>query len=131
MTKKSLLFTLLLASATMPGFGQGRDTVFAVHKLFREKRAAAQGLQAAGSRENTDAKYIGHSPPSAQEARQDALGNTVFTTVGVLKANYYSVENEADVLKLYAEGWSLPSDIRRKLRRKHFHRTAKDLVATQ
>ena len=131
MTKKSLLFTLLLASATMPGFGQGRDTVFAVHKLFREKRAAAQGLQAAGSRENTDAKYIGHSPPSVQEARQDALGNTVFTTVGVLKANYYSVENEADVLKLYADGWRLPSDIRRKLRRKHFHRTAKDLVASQ
>lgn len=114
----------------MPGFGQGRDTVFAVHKLFREKRAAAQGLQAAGDRAKTEAKSIGHSPPSAQEARQDALGNTVFTTVGVLKAGYYSVENEADVLKLYAEGWGLPSDIRRKLRRKHFHRTAKDLVAT-
>ena len=115
----------------LPSFGQGRDTVFAVHKLFREKRAAGEGLQAAGDRANTSAKYAQRTDgrPTAQEARQDALANTAFTVVGMLKAGYYSAENEAEVLKLYAEGWGLPADIRHKLRRKHFHRTAHDLLA--
>ncbi|MBO2009318.1 hypothetical protein J4E00_09670 [Siccationidurans soli] len=102
-----------------------------MHKIFREKRAAGEGLQAAGDKATAEAKYVGHAPPTAQEARQDSLGNTVFTTVGMLKSGYYSAENEADVLKLYTEGWGLPPDIRRKLRRKHFHRTAKDLTANQ
>jgi len=126
-----LLFLLLLTSAAVPGFSQGRDTVFAVHKLFREKRAAGEGLQAAGDKAVTEAKYVGHAAPTAQEARQDALGNTVFTAVGLLKSSYFSPENEAEILKLYAEGWGLPPEIRRRLRRKHFHRTAKDLTANQ
>jgi hypothetical protein len=128
--KNCLLFCLLIVVAGWhPSLGQGRDTVFAVHKLFREKRAAGDGLQATGNKATTEAKYVGHAPPTAQEARQDALGNTVFTTVGLLKSSRYSVENEAEVLKRYAEGWGLAPDIRRKLRRKHFHRTAHDLVA--
>ncbi|MBF9140079.1 hypothetical protein [Hymenobacter properus] len=128
MNKKFLLLGALLLGVVLPGLGQRRDTVFAVHKLFREKRAAARGLQSAGSRETTDANYLGHSPPTAQEARQDALGNTAFTTVGMMKAAYYSPENEAMVLQRYNEGSGLPPDIRRKLRRKHFHRTAEDVT---
>lgn len=128
--KPTLCFCLILIVASLqPSFGQGRDTVFAVHKLFREKRASGEGLQAAGNKATTDAKYVGHAAPTAQEARQNALGNTVFTTVGVLQSSRYSVENEAEVLKRYSEGWGLPPDIRRKLRRKHFHRTAHDLLA--
>lgn len=126
---KNLLLLILLTGLALPGMSQGRDTVFAVHKLFREKRASGEGLQAVGNKATTDAKYVGHAAPTAQEARQDALGNTVFTTAGVLQSSRYSVENESEVLKLYAEGWGLPPDVRRKLRRKHFHRTAHDLSA--
>ena len=126
--KKLLFFGPLLLLA-LPGFGQGRDTVFAVHKLFREKRAAGEGLQAGATRQASNARYLqrhGTLPPP-QQAREDALGNTVFTTAGMFKASRYSVENEAETLKLYGEGWGLPPDIRRKLRRKYFHRTAQDL----
>ena len=126
--KKTLYFGLLLLLA-LPGFGQGRDSVFAVHKLFREKRAAGEGLQAGATREASNARYVQRhgTLPTPQQARENAVGNTVFTTAGVLKASRYSVENEAEVLKLYAGGWGLPADIRRKLRRKYFHRTAQDL----
>jgi len=47
--------------------------------------------------------------------------------VGFLQAQRFSVEREASIIKRYNEGWSIPADIRRKLRRKHFHRTATDI----
>jgi hypothetical protein len=127
--QNKLLLSVLLTSAAMPAFSQGRDTVFAVHKLFREKRACGAGLLDAAPQQKAKALYDeqqGH-PPTAQESRQAALGNTAFTLAGMAKASRYSVENEAEVLKRYAEGWGLPADIRHRLRRKHFHRTAKDL----
>ena len=131
MNKRLFLVGALLAGAVAPGFGQGRDTVFAVRKLFREKRAAGQGLQAAGSRETSDAKYVGHSPPTAQEARQDALGNTAFYLTGAAKATRYSAETETAIIRSYEAGNPIPADIRRKLKRRYFHRTARDLGAPQ
>ena len=111
----------------------GRDTVFAVHKLFREKRASGNGLLAAGDSAASSTKYVQQSANRSTrvEKRPDALGSAAFFGVGALKTSRYSVENEASVLKLYAEGWGLPPDIRRKLRRKHFHRTSRDVLSGQ
>lgn len=33
----------------LPGFGQGRDTVLAVHKLFAQKRGSGEGWAATGA----------------------------------------------------------------------------------
>ncbi|GAA3960593.1 hypothetical protein [Hymenobacter antarcticus] len=111
----------------------GRDTVFAVRKLFREKRASGAGLLAAGYSAASRTKYVQQSANRSTrvEKRPDALGSAVFYGVGMLKDSRYSVENEVSVLKLYAEGWGLPPDIRRKLRRKHFHRTTRDVLSNQ
>lgn len=126
--KKILLVGLAIAGA-IPSFGQGRDTVFAIHKLFCEKRAAGDGLLTAGATTAAGTQYAQrpNGRPTAQEARQDALASTAFTGVGLFKTARYSAENEAKVLKFYAAGWGLPPDLRRKLRRRHFHRTAHDL----
>ncbi|WP_229748932.1 hypothetical protein [Hymenobacter frigidus] len=119
-----------LAQSAVPKLG--RDTVFAVHKLFREKRASGNGLLAAGDSAASSTKYVQQSASSTRvEKRPDALGSAAFFGVGALKTSRYSVENEASVLKLYAEGWGLPPDIRRKLRRKHFHRTSRDVLSGQ
>ncbi len=113
------------------GYGQGRDTAFAVRKLFREKRGNAQNLKS--FRDSTVSQTMADERAgrirSAQDARRDALTNTAFTIAGTLKASNYSPENEAAVLRQYREGGSIPPDIRRKLRRKHFHVTARDVVA--
>jgi len=129
--KKLLLPLLLLPFSTL---GQGRDTVFAVHKLFREKRGSATGYSTASQSARSTEKYEarqsqGGPAATAQERRQDAVGAVAFGTVGVLKGSQYSPEREAEVLSLYAQGFGLPPEVRRKLRRKHFHRTAKDVQA--
>ncbi|WP_052732265.1 hypothetical protein [Hymenobacter terrenus] len=129
------LLSCLLVGLALPGFGQGRDTAFAVHKLFREKRAAGNGFLAAGATATTVAgsQYAqeASSPPTAQETRQNAVAGAAFAGAGMLKAGRYSTENEAYILKRYSEGWSIPPDIRRKLRRKHFHRSARDMEPNQ
>ncbi|HEX8659116.1 MAG TPA: hypothetical protein VF690_16370 [Hymenobacter sp.] len=113
-----------------PGFSQGRDTVFAVRKLFREKRTAGEGLLTAGADIASGTQYAQRPEgrPTAQEARGDGLVSAAFTGVGMAKQTRYSTENEAYILRLYAEGQPIPPDIRRKLRRKHFHRSAKDIL---
>jgi hypothetical protein len=129
---KKLLLPLLLLLA-LPGFGQGRDTVFAVHKLFREKRASGDAKTAAGA--TVAAGTAVGSPlytppqPGGSETAAAVLMGGVPAAMGLLQMGRYSAQNEADVLKLYAEGWGLPPDIRRKLKRRHFKRTAKDVQA--
>ena len=126
--KKYFLMTVLLSGA-LPAFSQGRDTAFAVRKLFREKRGSARSLQS--FRDSTASKALAAEragrPRTAQENRQDALANTAFTMAGLLKASDYSPENEEAVLRHYRAGGAIPPNIRRKLKRKHFHRTADDV----
>ena len=129
---KKIIILAFAFIAPFSAYCQGRDTVFAVHKLFKEKRASSNGWSAASTDATSPAKYgarqaEGH--PTPQEARQDALAGAAFGTVGLLKGNRYSPEREAEVLKGYAEGWGLPPDVRRKLKRKHFKVTAKDVLA--
>ena len=130
--KKSLLFCLL-AGLALPGFGQGRDTVFAVHKLFREKRAGGQGLEAASDSAASKALYERYaqrtgSPHTPQEARQDALASKAFAVAGALKTSHYSTAEEYDLIRRYQAGEPIPANIRRKLKRKHFHRTTRDVL---
>ena len=127
-----LLFCLsltMLLTATLPGFGQGRDTVFAVHKLFAEKQRGGADYSAASAAAVSPTRYTQrpNGRPTAQEARQDALASAAFATVGWLKTDRYSPEREAAIVNDYALGNPIPSDIRCKLRRKHFHLSARDL----
>ena len=119
----------LMLSAAAPALGQGRDTAFAVHKLFRAKRAGGTGYSDAATGAVSPTRYAErpNGRPTAQEARQNALAAAAFGTVGMLKAERYSASREAAIIEGYGLGNPIPADIRRKLRRKHFHRTAKDL----
>ncbi len=130
---KQLLLAAGLLGATLPGFGQGRDTVFAVRKLFREKRGSANGLLDAGAGIARGNQYAQRPDgrPTAQEARGDALASAAFAGTGMFKGTRYSVENEEYLIRSYEAGNPLPAAVRRKLRRKHFHRTARDLSGTQ
>ncbi|MET4073396.1 hypothetical protein [Hymenobacter sp. UYCo722] len=127
-----LPFCALVAALSFatPAFAQGRDTVFAVQKLFREKRADGAGYSAAAGSAVSRAQYTARRPdgrPTAQEARQDVLAGAAFAAVGMVKTERYSAGREAAIIEGYALGNPIPADIRRKLRRKHFHRTAQDV----
>jgi len=126
-----LLTILLLGSVVTSAFGQGRDTAFAIQKLFSQKRGSARGM--ATMRDSMMSKAYNAERAgralTTQEIRQDALVNTTYTMVGMLKAARYSIEEEAYILRLYAAGQPIPATIRRKLRRKHFHVSARDLAA--
>ncbi len=124
---KTFLLLVLLPVA-LPGFGQGRDTVFAVHKLFRQKRGGADattaaGLSAASGSTVGATRYV----PQPADVASALVAGAVPTALGLVGQFRYSAQREAEVLKLYAEGWGLPPDIRRKLRRKYFRRTAADV----
>jgi len=129
---KKLLLPLLLLLA-LPTLGQGRDTVFAVHKLFAEKRSRGEAKTAAGATAGSGAAVWGAINTAPQvdggTVAATAIAGGIPTAMGLLQMGRYSPQHEADVLKLYAEGWGLPPDIRRKLRRKHFRRTADDVRA--
>jgi hypothetical protein len=127
---KKLLPLLFLA---LPALGQGRDTVFAVHKLFAQKRASGEGIAAGGATVGAGAAVGSPLYTAPQVTGPDvataAVMGAVPAALGLLQMGRYSPQREAEVLKLYAEGWGLPPDIRRKLRREHFRRTADDVRA--
>lgn len=128
--KKHLLLSLIVAGA-LPGLGQGRDTAFAVHKLFVQRRGggeawAATGLTAAVD-ESIGRRSISNSATHSNVASAAVFGGVPFV-LGMSQAVRFSQEREAAILKSYAEGWPIPFDIRRKLRRRHFHRTAHDVL---
>lgn len=128
---KKLFLAGGLLGAALPGFGQGRDTAFAIRKLFRQKRGSAERLESfrdSSSNKEYRAQRAG-SPLTGQEIRQNALSNTAFTIAGMVKGATYSAEEEEYVLRLCAAGQPIPPHIRRRLKRKHFHRSAEDVLA--
>ncbi|WP_152559847.1 hypothetical protein [Hymenobacter sp. IS2118] len=132
---KTLLLFCLLLSGTLPAFSQGRDTVFAVRKLFHQKRGSGESMQQTEANNTNPSLYGQQSyaqqtgrPRTAEQTRDDIIVNTAFMVAGALKANAYSAENEAAIIRHYQAGGSIPPAIRRKLKRKHFHRTAKDVL---
>ena len=114
---KKLLLLLLFGAAALPAFSQGRDTAFAVRKLFRQKRGGADGLASLG--------LSGISSPADIPAA--LVMGAVPAVFGLRKAVRYGAAREAAILTSYANGWPVPADIRHQLRRKHFHRTAADV----
>lgn len=126
MKKATLLYCLFAWAA--PGFSQGRDTVLAVHKLFAQKRGNGATWVATGSEAAYDESLGWRSIRSKKDnMTAAAVDGGVPMVVGALQVVRFSPEREAAVVKRYQEGWSIPADIRRKLRRKHFRLTARDL----
>lgn len=117
---KNWLFGLLIwGGAALPSHGQGRDTAFAVHKLFVQRRHGADALLA------TAGGMAGSTTVTG--AVSGLVAGAAPAAVGFAKSARYSAQREADILSSYANGWPIPADVRRKLRRKHFHRTTNDL----
>ncbi|OGX86810.1 hypothetical protein [Hymenobacter glacialis] len=120
----------LLMSLALPAFSQGRDTVFAVRKLFYQKRGRGNGWLAAADSAASTTGYVQQSASRFVnvDKKPDYLGSTVFLLVGAARASEFSAENEAAIVRHYRAGGSIPPGIRRKLKRKHFHRTAQDVM---
>lgn len=123
MTKLLFAAVLLLAGA-YPSFAQGRDTAFAVHKLFTQKRVKGQHNAASGASAVTEAATL-------RGATTGGLVGAAPVVLGLRQAGRYNALREQEILTQYAAGTPIPADVRRKLGRKYFHRTAKDLAQAQ
>jgi hypothetical protein len=110
---------LLVLGFAGAGHAQGRDTAFAVHKLFVQRRHGGDALLATGAEMAASTTVAG--------ALGGLVAGAVPAAVGFSQAARYSAARENAILSNYANGWPIPADVRRKLRRKHFHRTAKDV----
>ena len=102
------------------GWAQGRDTAFAVHKLFVHHRGGGEALAASG------ASMVAGSTTAAGAAAGVLVGAAP-VALGLTRAARYSAQREAEILQLYANGWPIPADVWRRLRPKCFHRTVRDL----
>jgi hypothetical protein len=103
-------------------FGQGRDTVLAVHKLFKQQRPKGYEVATAGA-----GLLI---QPSASVTERIAVATASGTSYALLEAlqnRRFQVEREALILQQYAQGIPIPADIRRRLHGALFKRTAKDV----
>jgi len=115
-----VLSALLGSSFTLPGYGQGRDTAFAVHKLFVQRRHGSDALLATAGEMAASTTAAG--------VVSGLVAGAAPAAVGFSQATRFSAEREAAILSSYASGWPIPADVRRKLRRKHFHRTRQDVL---
>jgi hypothetical protein len=120
MTKLLLIAALLLA-APVAALAQGRDTAFAVHKLFVQKRGRGARTAGAGASLATEAATL-------RGALIGSMAGAVPVALGLRQAGRYNTEREQDILSRYAAGTPIPADVRRALRRKYFHRTAQDVA---
>ena len=118
---KLLLMAALLLAAPGASWAQGRDTAFAVHKLFVQKRGRGERTAGAGASLATEAATL-------RGAITGGLAGAAPVVLGLRQAGRYNAEREQDILSRYAAGTPVPADIRHALRRKHFHRTAQDVA---
>jgi len=114
----------------LPGFSQRRDTVLAVHHLFKQKRRSGAGWASTGTSMAYDESigWRAHGT-TAEKAASATFYGGIPLAVGVLQSFRYSLERENDVIQQYSQEGPIPADIRRKLRNKHFHRTVRDITA--
>ena len=126
MRKNWLIVAFLLLS--LPGFGQ-RDTVLAVHHLFAQKRGNGQAWATTGAGVAVD-EGVGRraQPSAARSATAAAVYGGVPMVAGLLKGERFSPAREQEIIQRYAQGVAIPPDVRRKLRPKHFRRTARDVM---
>ncbi len=121
MPYKQLIILAALCSVMQKSAAQGRDTAFAIHKLFLQKRQHGENIATGGISMVTDASTLN----SALCGLVIGAGPAV---LGLRKATLYSAQHEQEILTAYANGTPLPAEVRRQLRRKHFHRTIKDIA---
>jgi hypothetical protein len=123
-----LVVALYCMSFALPVCGQGRDTLLAIHKLFKERRRSANAWTAAGLQtvyeESVGWRAI--RPVSENVTSATVYGGTPLV-IGILQGQRFSAEREAAIISYYQQGGGVPVDIRRRLRRRHFHRTARDM----
>ncbi|MDB5236372.1 MAG: hypothetical protein JWR44_3365 [Hymenobacter sp.] len=97
-----------------------RDSAYAVHKLFRQQRQRAisgigfGGAGLAGMAFNGVHGEIGMLGFTALVALLPAA-------IGVRQLKRYSEGRENLIVQEYEHGWPMPADVRKRLRRKHFH----------
>ena len=115
-----IFVVLAWGGIALPGYGQGRDTAFAVHKLFMQRRHGADALLATAGEMAASTTVSG--------AVTGLVAGAAPAAIGLSKSARYSAQREANILSSYANGWPIPADVRRKLRRKHFHRTVNDVM---
>ena len=117
---------LLIAQAV---FGQGRDSALAVHHLFAQKRGGGQGLTGLGTAMLSGAspEQRAQNPELAKSGQGTPLGVAPLVA-GWLKQGQFSAERESDIIGRYQQGTPLTADVRRKLRRRYFHLSARDLT---
>lgn len=120
---KLLLLAALLGAAPYAGHAQGRDTAFAVHKLFLQKRGTGLHTAAAGASLATEAATL-------RGAVTGGLAGAAPVVLGLSQAGRYNTEREQAILSSYAAGMPIPADVRHALRRKYFHRTAQDVAGS-
>lgn len=127
--RKVLPFALAFL-LSLPGFSQGRDTVLAVRHLFKQKRGSGAGWASTGTSMAYDESmgWRAQGTTAEKTARATFYGG-IPLAVGVLQSLRYTVERENDVIQQYSQGIPIPVDIRRKLRRKYFRRTARDMAS--
>jgi hypothetical protein len=121
---------VLISLLSLPAFSQGRDTVLAIHHLFKQKRGSGDAWAATGASVAVDESVGWRAIRSSSENVTAAVVyGGVPLVVGILQAQRFSAERERYILQCYAQGAAIPFDIRRKLRRKHFRRTTRDIAS--
>lgn len=121
MLYKQFIILAALCSAAQPSAAQGRDTAFAVHKLFLQKRQHGEESVAMATSMVKEANTL-------HGTIEGLLAGAAPAVLGQRKAIRYSAQREQEILTAYANGIPLPADVRLLLRRKHFHRTVKDIA---
>ncbi|MDB5269284.1 MAG: hypothetical protein JWP58_2324 [Hymenobacter sp.] len=96
-----------------------RDTAYAVHNLFRERRF--KGMREAGYG-MAGLTGTGFELAHGQTGAWVLLGliGAVPTALGTRQYFRYSPEREGGMVRQYEQGWPLPPGIRRRLRARHF-----------
>ncbi|GAB2872121.1 hypothetical protein [Hymenobacter ruber] len=96
-----------------------RDTAYAVHNLFRERRFKGMRDSGYGMAGLTG---MGFELVHGQTGAGVLLGliGVVPTALGTRQYWRYSQEREGGVVRQYEQGWPLPPQVRWRLRPKHF-----------
>jgi hypothetical protein len=111
------------ALITFSSVGQGRDTVLAIHKLFKQQRPKGYPIATAGA-----GPLSQPSGSVTDRVAVAAASGTSYALLEALQTRRFGVEREALILQQYAQGIPIPADIRRRLHGHLFKRTAKDVT---
>ncbi|MDO7852392.1 hypothetical protein [Hymenobacter convexus] len=112
---------LLLISIDMRAQGNGpvRDSAYAVHNLFRQRRGNALSEAGYGLAGLAGTAFAASRGQGAV-AGLFTLNALVSSVLAIHHLGRYSESREAGVVRQYEQGWPLPADIRKRLKIKYF-----------